>query len=161
MPATASTSNGAAVAPPPGTPFQGENPYRGARTLYNDVMGVPLRTIGWQKMLILILAGVLFANSVAVGVLTFKVVDLANHKEVVALGFDRVRDRDSRGRVTTESVTAMNVLPVESKNEQLHDAVASYWIPVVLEHLFSVNDVETDRKNILSNVRPFIAPRSP
>src|SRR5665213_1012765 len=122
MSATAPAPNGVATTPPPaGTPFRGESPYRGARKLYNDVMGVPLRTIAWQKLLIVGLTIVLLVNSVAVGILTFKVVDLANSKQVVALGFDRIRDRDSHGRVTTDSVTAMNVLPIESKNEQLRD----------------------------------------
>jgi type IV secretory pathway TrbF-like protein len=160
MSTTAPTSNGSTATPTPGTRFQGDTPYRGARKLYNDVMGVPLRTIAWQKALILTLAGVLFLETLAVTALTVTVVNLANSKQVVAFGFDRIRDRDSRGRVTTEAVTQLNVLPIESKNEQLRDSIAGYWIPVVLESLFSVNDVETDRKNIIRNVRPFIAPGS-
>ena len=72
--------------------------------------------------------------------------------QIGVMGFER------NGR----NVTAYGVTPITMADSKTHDVIASYYIPLILESLFTVSsDVDADKRNLQRFVRPFIKAGSP
>jgi type IV secretory pathway TrbF-like protein len=133
------------------------DPYAGNARLYNDANAIPLRTIQMQRILILGLIGVVAALGVCLIVLTVRL----GSQPIYAFGFDRVRVRDSKsGAIVTESAVPINVQPMSGPNGDMRETDVEYWLPNFVENLFTVADIDTDKKNLVRYVRPFVAPGS-
>lgn len=128
--------------------------------MYDDVTGIPRQTIAWQRLVIFVQWGLIALLAVVIVVLGINLGYAATHPTTYAFGFDRVRDRDGKGHVSTETVTPVNVLPLDGRDATMRKAAASYWLPIFAESLFTVKDLDTDRIALQRFVRPFVAPGS-
>jgi hypothetical protein len=135
-----------------------QNPFIGNRRQYNDVNGIPLRTIAMQRLTIVVLT---FGLSVLALCLVVMIV-VAQNRPIYAFGFDRIRVRDSKtNSIVTESAVPINIQPMGAANEDLHETAASYWLPIYIENLYGViSDQEQQQRVLLRYVRPFTCPGS-
>lgn len=141
MPRHPLTANATPAAP------EVQNLYEGSIRLYNDGF------VGGLRRENALLKTLLLGAGFAVVVLAIALAYI--HSVPAQIG---VMNFDRNGR----SVTAYGVTPITMADSKMHDVIASYYIPLILESLFTVSsDVDADKRNLQRFVRPFVKSGSP
>jgi type IV secretory pathway TrbF-like protein len=127
---------------------------------YNDVLGIPLRTIHMQRLLIMALAFVIVLIVVGMGASIIVLTNRISNMPLYAFGYDRTQVKDGHGQVISENAVPINIYPMDTPDQQLREANADYWLPIIVRSIFTVSSIDTDKANLTTFVQPFIAPGS-